>query len=156
MFFILLRTPSYPRIGNILWIIDGCHPSKASYKMYTKSDTIILKGDLSMEKTETIHIRIDPRLKKESEDILSRLGVNTSYAVNMFLQQLVYQKAFPFEVALPKENNKEKTERLAYAINMTGGKEPSPKAKKIIHLYVNGDIDYETAVFAIRRLTQKS
>ncbi len=40
---------------------------------------------------------------------------------------------------------------LAFAINATGGKEISPKLKNIIHLYANGDIDYETACFEINR-----
>lgn len=43
-------------------------------------------------------------------------------------------------------------EKLAYIINSTGGKEPSPDAKRIIHLYANGDIDLETAKIALLRL----
>jgi hypothetical protein len=70
----------------------------------------------------------------------------------MFLKQLVLQQAFPFEIALPKEAEQSKREQLAYALNLTGGAKPSPKAQKIIHLYVVGDIDYETAVFALKRI----
>lgn len=44
-----------------------------------------------------------------------------------------------------------KAEELAFAINLTGGKDVSPNLKKIIHLYAKGDIDYETACFAIER-----
>ena len=36
-------------------------------------------------------------------------------------------------------------ESLAYIINSVGGVEPSPEAKKIIHLYAIGEIDLETA-----------
>ena len=36
-------------------------------------------------------------------------------------------------------------ESLAYIINSVGGMEPSPQAKKIIHLYATGEIDLETA-----------
>ena len=36
-------------------------------------------------------------------------------------------------------------ESLAYIINSVGGVEPSPQAKKIIHLYAIGEIDLETA-----------
>ena len=41
---------------------------------------------------------------------------------------------------------KEQTEieTLAYIINSVGGVEPSPQAKKIIHLYAIGEIDLET------------
>jgi DNA-damage-inducible protein J len=104
-----------------------------------------------MEKTELIHVRVSPELKKESEEVLAALGVNTSYAINMFLTQLVKRQGFPFKVSVPKEEKKIKSEELAYAINLTGGKEPSPQAKKIIHLFARGEIDYETAVFAIKR-----
>lgn len=44
--------------------------------------------------------------------------------------------------------NKEKLtdiESLAYLINSVDGVEPSPEAKKIIHLYSIGEIDLETA-----------
>ena len=43
-------------------------------------------------------------------------------------------------------------EKLAYLIKTVDGEEPSPKAKKIIHLYVKGDIDLETAKFALSRI----
>lgn len=36
-------------------------------------------------------------------------------------------------------------ESLAYLINSVDGAEPSPKQKKIIHLYAIGEIDLETA-----------
>ena len=40
-------------------------------------------------------------------------------------------------------------ETLAYIINSTGGVEPSPEDKKIIHMYAKGDIDLETAKRAL-------
>ena len=36
-------------------------------------------------------------------------------------------------------------ESLTYIINSVDGVEPSPQAKKIIHLYATGEIDLETA-----------
>jgi len=102
-------------------------------------------------KTETIHVRVKPEIKKESEEILEELGLNMSYAVSMFLKQVIDKKRIPFEIALKDVEEAKREEELAYAINSTGGKEVSPKLKKIIHLYAIGDIDYETAVFAINR-----
>ena len=55
-------------------------------------------------------------------------------------------------------NNCKKTdvEKLANVIASTGGNgEISPKNQRIIHLYTTGDIDYETAVFAIKRNFKK-
>lgn len=46
-------------------------------------------------------------------------------------------------------------EELAYIINSTGGSEPSSEAKKIIHSYTIGEIDYETAKQAILKIIQK-
>lgn len=45
-----------------------------------------------------------------------------------------------------------KEEELSYTINSTGGGEPDEKHKNIIHLYATNQIDYETAVFALKRL----
>lgn len=41
---------------------------------------------------------------------------------------------------------KEQTEieTLTYIINSVGGVEPSPQAKKIIHLYATGEVDLDT------------
>lgn len=53
----------------------------------------------------------------------------------------------------PKAQNKLKEtnniEQLAYIINSVYGCEPSLEAKKIIHSYTIGEIDYETAKEAI-------
>lgn len=102
-------------------------------------------------KTETLHVRLSPTIKEESEKILDELGLNMSYAVSMFLKQVIIKKGIPFEIELKNNVEIQKEEELAFAINMTGGKDISPKLKKIIHLYAVGDIDYETACFAIER-----
>lgn len=102
-------------------------------------------------KTETLHVRLSPSIKKEAEEIIEEMGLNMSYAVSMFLKQVIIKRKIPFEIELKSEEVIKKEEELAFAINETGGKEISPKLKHIIHLYANGDIDYETAVFAINR-----
>ena len=106
-------------------------------------------------KTDMITIRIDPNLKKESDETLAKLGLTTSFAVTMFLQQVVYHGEIPFKIALPK-SSKPGSEELARLINSTAGKEKAdPKLEKILHLLSVGDIDYETAKFAIRRYFSK-
>jgi len=70
-----------------------------------------------MEKTEMVHIRISPKLKRESEEVLNDLGINISYAISMFLTQLVHKQGFPFDIVLPKNEESEKAEKLASAIN---------------------------------------
>ena len=74
----------------------------------------------SINKTELIHIRIEPDVKVQSENIFKRLGVNTSYAVSMFLNQVILRGGFPFEIELPKNNNEEYTlSKLAKYNNCT-------------------------------------
>ena len=102
-------------------------------------------------KNELIHIRIEPTVKEKSEDIFNKLGINMSYAVSLFLNQVILKNGFPFNIELPNENETE-IEKLAKIIESTGGNgEVSKKNQKIIHLYSVGDIDYETAVYAIKR-----
>ena len=102
-------------------------------------------------KNELIHIRIEPSVKEKSEDIFNKLGINMSYAVSLFLNQVILKNGFPFNVELPSVNETE-IESLARIIESTGGSgEVSEKNQKIIHLFAIGDIDYETAVYAIKR-----
>lgn len=60
-----------------------------------------LKGDVIMEKTENVFIRVEPQIKEQAEAILKELGISMSNAVGMFLRQLVLNKGLPFEVKLP-------------------------------------------------------
>lgn len=57
-----------------------------------------------MSKTETIHIRIDSDLKESASCLLEQLGISTSEAIKIFLNQVVLSRGLPFEVRLPKYN----------------------------------------------------
>lgn len=56
-----------------------------------------------MAKTETIRARIEPNLKHEVEDILSKLGLNPTTAINIFYHQVKLNKGLPFEVNIPND-----------------------------------------------------
>lgn len=102
-------------------------------------------------KTELIHIRIEPEIKEQSEKIFKQLGINTSYAVSMFLNQVILRGGFPFEIEIPKQDNSDYM-NLAMIIESTAGNgKISEKNKKILNLFAKGEIDYETAIFAIKR-----
>ena len=107
-------------------------------------------------KNELIHIRIEPTVKEKSEEIFKKLGINMSYAISLFLNQVIIKNGFPFEVELP-HFNQEETEKLAEIIaSVEGNGKVNEHNKNIIHLYATNQIDYETAVFAIKRnLTKK-
>ena len=104
-------------------------------------------------KSEVVHARVDSKVKMESEKILNSIGISISQAFDLFLRQVSLKKGIPFKLD-NKENNESEIEKLAYIINKTDGGEPLPEAKKILLLYANGDIDYETAKFAILRIAK--
>ena len=54
-------------------------------------------------------IRIDSELKAQAEDILSQLGMNMSGTINMFLNQIVRERAVPLNLSLaaPSDAKKE-------------------------------------------------
>ena len=102
-----------------------------------------------MLKSSIVHTRVSPDTKEKCDYIFSKLGITTSYAITMFLNQASLRGGFPFEIVLP-----EKEDLVSFAENVSSvdsGK-PSDKAKKIMKLYEDGVIDYETAEFAIMRL----
>ena len=40
-------------------------------------------------KTSTIHLRVEPTIKADVEKLLNRLGLSTTDAINIFLNQIV-------------------------------------------------------------------
>lgn len=59
-----------------------------------------------MTKSSMINTRLEPSLKKSSEAVLARLGLSTSEAITIFLNQLVLCKGFPFPIRLPNEQTR--------------------------------------------------
>lgn len=106
-----------------------------------------------MAKTETVHTRVTHDIKEKADAIFSRLGLTTSQAIMLFLTASVNKNGLPFELTVPSEEDAD----LAFAISIAtvDGVEPSDGAKKIMRLYSRGDIDYETAQFAIGRIYDK-
>lgn len=102
-----------------------------------------------MQKSAIVHTRISPEVKKECDYIFEKLGITTSYAITLFLNQVSLRKGIPFDVTLP-----EKEDLVSFAENVSSvdADKPSDKAKRIMKLYEEGIIDFETAEFAIMRL----
>ena len=69
----------------------------------------------------------------------------------MFLNQVILRGGFPFEIKLHKINNNEHTELAAILESTAGNGKISQKNKNILTLYSKGQINYETAVFAIKK-----
>ena len=47
-------------------------------------------------------IRVDSELKEQAEAVLSQLGMTTNGTINMFLQQIVRDRAVPLSLSLSK------------------------------------------------------
>lgn len=58
-----------------------------------------------MEKTATLNLRVNPRVKEQAEVVLSRLGVPMATAIDMYLNQISLTGGIPFSVTLPKVPN---------------------------------------------------
>lgn len=70
-----------------------------------------------MPKTDTLSIRVEPKLKKEVETTLNDLGMNIAEAVTVFLKQVVMTESIPFEIKKPRYN-KETLEAIKEAKEM--------------------------------------
>ncbi len=55
-----------------------------------------------MAKTSSMHIRIEPEVKKEVEKILSNLGMTSTEAINIYLRQIILNSGIPFEIKQPQ------------------------------------------------------
>jgi len=51
--------------------------------------------------TTNINICTESELKSKAQLILADLGLDLSTAINMFLNQIVYKEAIPFEISKP-------------------------------------------------------
>lgn len=101
-----------------------------------------------MNKSEVMHIRIEPDVKKKTEEIFSRLGINSTQAFSIFLNKVIEENGLPFDVKL----NDSRINELASMFSSLGGKaRVSEEREAIINLFAQGKIDYETACFAIKR-----
>lgn len=54
-----------------------------------------------MANTAAVYARIDPKLKKEVEDILEQLNVSPSSLIQMLYGQIKLTRGIPFEIKLP-------------------------------------------------------
>ena len=50
-------------------------------------------------------IRTDSELKAQAEQVLSQLGMNMTGTINMFLQQIVRDRAVPLSLSLSSEQS---------------------------------------------------
>lgn len=76
-----------------------------------------------MAKTDTLHIRIEPKIKQKAEKTLNELGLSITEAINVFLNQVILHDGIPFEIKKPKYN-KETIQALEDTKNNTNQSQP--------------------------------
>lgn len=59
------------------------------------------KGGVTMAiKTANVNLRIEANIKKQAEDILDRLGIPRSVAIDMYYRQIITHNGIPFSLTL--------------------------------------------------------
>jgi DNA-damage-inducible protein J len=66
-------------------------------------------------KTQMIHARIEPKLKKSVEAIFSKLGLNTTDAICLFFKQVELNRGLPFAVKIPNKETRQAIKDLRKA-----------------------------------------
>ena len=59
------------------------------------------------KRTAMIRARTKPKLKKDAERILRKLGLSPSDAINLFYEKIVVRKGIPFELVLEDDEDPE-------------------------------------------------
>lgn len=73
--------------------------NKIQYNVYNKKcNSIFIKEKNFMANTINVNIRVDEELKKQTEVLLSEMGLNMTTAVNIFLRQVLRTGGIPFEI----------------------------------------------------------
>lgn len=54
-----------------------------------------------MANTTALYTRMDTSLKNDAEEILAKLGITPSSAIQMFYSQIILHRGLPFEAKLP-------------------------------------------------------
>jgi DNA-damage-inducible protein J len=56
-----------------------------------------------MAKTATLTVRLDPSVKANAQAVFERLGLTTTQAVTLFLNQVSLSRGIPFDVHIPND-----------------------------------------------------
>jgi DNA-damage-inducible protein J len=95
-----------------------------------------------MAKTETMHIRIDPKVKTVADKTLNHLGMSTTEAITIFLHQVILHGGLPFAVKLPTPNEETLT-AMQEARDIASGKKETKAYHSVPELMkdLTSDVD---------------
>ncbi|MDE7477943.1 MAG: type II toxin-antitoxin system RelB/DinJ family antitoxin [Lachnospiraceae bacterium] len=101
-----------------------------------------------MEKTSTLNLRVNPTVKEKAEEVLSRLGIPMSTAIDMYLNQISLTGGIPFAVTLPKAPDTINADLMTEA-------QLHAKLQRGYHDVVEGNVQNAASAFAKFRENQK-
>ena len=82
--------------------------------------------NILMNKSATIHARIEPSVKDQAEKLLKKLGLSPTEAIRLFYHQICLRKAIPFQIEVPNkttENTLRKSQKGEDIINFNSTEE---------------------------------
>ncbi|MGR3318251.1 MAG: type II toxin-antitoxin system RelB/DinJ family antitoxin [Candidatus Anammoxibacter sp.] len=56
-----------------------------------------------MNKSATIHARIEPKIKEKAEGVLKKLGISPAEVIRLFYDQICRSGGIPFQILIPNE-----------------------------------------------------
>jgi DNA-damage-inducible protein J len=82
-------------------------------------------------KDSSVRARIDSGLKKDVEDILNHLGLNTTQAISLFFHQISLRKGLPFDVMIPNEETQKVFQETDEGKNLVECRDADDMFKKL-------------------------
>ena len=79
---------------------------------------------VTMAKSASISMRVNPQIKAEAESIYGSLGMTLTEAINIFLHKSILEGGLPFDVRQPRYNSETEAAMLE-ARDMLAGKMPA-------------------------------
>lgn len=70
-------------------------------------------------KTTTMRVRVRPSLKEQTEEVFQNLGLTTSEAFNLFLEQVKLCRGLPFPVEIPNNTTTQALKDIRVGRNLT-------------------------------------
>ena len=67
-----------------------------------------------MNKSATIHARIEPKTKEKAETILKKLGISSTEAIRLFYNQICLNNGIPFPILIPNNTTKKAIKKSSH------------------------------------------
>ena len=84
-----------------------------------------------MPKDAVVRARMENTLKTEVENILKKLGLNTTDAINIYFQQIKLHKGLPFKIEIPNETTKKAIENTKKNVDVVSCKNAEELFKEL-------------------------